>query len=290
MTKQPTGDKALRIIVIGAHPDEPDIYAGGTAALFAELGHKVKFLSLTDGCGGHHEMAADELVRRRTLEAKEAAKRLGIEEYEVLTEVHDGDLLPDLPMRQEVIRQIRRWQADIVITFHPDGGSHADNRYAGKVVSDAASFVAHVRNVVPEVPALSRSPLYLLMPDYSMRSRYTADIVIDIADALEKKLLACDAHASQFYEFSAWGRDMLHEVPESWEDKKDYLLRGWAQFFDTSEEMLPALIKGYGAERAGQIRYAEPFEIASYSRRPDDEELKQLFPMLCPSSGGINHQ
>ena len=85
----------IRVIVIGAHPDEPDIYAGGTAALFAELGHRVKFLSLTDGCCGHYSMTRTELVKRRRQEAEDAAKRLGIDEYEVL-HTPDGELLPPL--------------------------------------------------------------------------------------------------------------------------------------------------------------------------------------------------
>jgi len=257
-------DKEIRVIVIGAHPDEPDIYFGGTAALFAELGHRVKFLSLTNGCCGHYEMGNVELVARRREEAAEAARRLGIDEYEVL----------DTP------RQIRRWRADIVVTFHPEGGNHSDNRYAGKVVSDAVPFVAKTPKAVPDVPALTQGPVVLLMPDYSMKSRYSADVVVDIGPALDKKLLACDAHASQFYEFAPWQAGFLDEVPESWEDKKTFLLKHWAEFMNVSDEMLPALVRDYGEEAASAIRYAEPFEIAAYGRRPGKEELGALFPML----------
>ncbi|MCY9662285.1 PIG-L family deacetylase [Paenibacillus chondroitinus] len=266
----------IRVIVIGAHPDEPDIYAGGTAALFAALGHKVKFLSLTDGCGGHYELPGPELVTRRKKEADEAAKRLGIVEYEVLS-THDGELFPDVTTRNEVIRHIRRWQADVVITFHPAGGTHPDNRYAGHVVSDAVPFSA-LKNAVIDVPALERTPVVLLMPDYSMKDRYQADVVIDIEAVLEKKLLACDAHASQFYEFS--GKNEDREVPQTWEEKREYLLKYWAPFFYVSDEMRAGLEKWYGAERAAKITYAEPFEIANYGRKVDDEELKKWFPML----------
>ncbi|CAH0122749.1 MULTISPECIES: PIG-L deacetylase family protein [unclassified Paenibacillus] len=271
--------REIRVIVIGAHPDEPDIYAGGTAAFFAEMGHKVKFLSLTDGCCGHYSQHGPELVRRRMAEAQEAAHRLGIEEYEVL-DTPDGQLLPDIRVRHQVIRRIREWQADIVVAFHPDGGNHADNRYAGKVVSDAASFVALTPNAVPDVPCLKKSPLFLLMPDYSMKHRYKPDLVIDVERVVEKKLLACDAHASQFYEFTPWQAGFLDEVPSSWEDKKRFLLRYWGEFMYASGEMMPGLEKWYGKERAAAVKYAEPFEIAPYSRRPDDEEIRALFPML----------
>lgn len=76
--------KHINVLVIGAHADEPDIYAGGTAALFSESGHKVKFLVLTDGRCGHHEQSGKILVNRRIDEAKEAAMHLGIQDYEAL--------------------------------------------------------------------------------------------------------------------------------------------------------------------------------------------------------------
>ncbi|KOP66605.1 GlcNAc-PI de-N-acetylase [Bacillus sp. FJAT-18019] len=273
----------VRVIVIGAHPDEPDIYTGGTAALFAELGHRVKFLSLTDGCCGHYSMSGTELVKRRQKEAVDAAQRLGIDEYEVLN-TPDGELLPTLEVRNEVIRQIRNWKADVVITFHPEGGAHPDNRYAGKVVGDAVPLTAKTPNAVTEAAALNQSPVVLLMPDYSMKQHYSADLVIDIEPVLEKKLLACDAHASQFYEFAPWQGGFLGEVPESWEDKKSFLLKYWAEFMNVSEEMRPALEYGYGKEHMKKVRYAEPFEIASYGRRPSGAELQRMFPMLGRSA------
>ncbi|MFD3260387.1 PIG-L deacetylase family protein [Paenibacillus lentus] len=273
----------VRVIVIGAHPDEPDIYAGGTAALFAELGHRVKFLSLTDGCCGHYSMSGTELVKRRKKEAVDAAQRLGIDEYEVLN-TPDGELLPTLEVRNEVIRQIRNWKADVVIAFHPEGGAHPDNRYAGKVVSDAVPLAAKTPNAVPEAAALTQSPVVLLMPDFSMKGRYLADLVIDIEPVLEKKLLACDAHASQFYEFAPWQGGFLGEVPDSWEGKKNFLLKYWAEFMNVSDEMKPALERGYGKEHVERVRYAEPFEIAYYGRRPSDIELQRLFPMLGQST------
>lgn len=272
--------REIRVIVIGAHPDEPDIYAGGLAALYAEQGHRVKFLSLTDGRCGHYSVGGDELVATRKAEAAEAARRLGIDEYEVL-DTPDGELLPTIAVRNEVIKQIRHWQADIVVSFHPDGGAHPDNRYAGRVVGDAVPFAAKTPNAVPDAPALAQPPVVLLMPDYSLKSRYRCDIAIDIGPALEKKLLACDAHATQFYEFTPWQAGFLHEVPtESWEDKKAFLLKHWGEFINASDEMRQALISGYGDYAAQLVRYAEPFEIADYGRRPSAEEWPELFPML----------
>jgi LmbE family N-acetylglucosaminyl deacetylase len=93
-----------------------------------------------------------------------------------------------------VIRKTREWQADIVMAFHPVGGSHADNRTAGEAVRDAAAFIAFTPNIVPEVPPLSKSPLFLLTPDYHAKRFYRPDIVIAVDAVLEKKLDAIAAH------------------------------------------------------------------------------------------------
>ncbi|MFD1774021.1 PIG-L deacetylase family protein [Paenibacillus rhizophilus] len=272
-------ERQIRVIVIGAHPDEADMYAGGTAALFAERGHKVKFLSLTNGDCGHYEQRGEELARRRKLEAQAAADCLGIEEYEVL-DTSDGTIEPTLPFRNEVIRQIRRWKADIVITFHPEGGISPDNRYTGLIVSDAVPFTS-VRGYLPDEPALTDRPLVLLMPDTTMIHDYRADIVIDVEHTIEKKLRACDAHATQFYESPAWHRGNLDQLPVEWEDKKQYLLEGWSETFYVSQRMIPALEQWYGEKRAAEVRYAEPFEIARYSRPASMDELRQWLPMLA---------
>lgn len=267
------------IIVIAAHPDEAEIYAGGTSALFAEMGHRVKFVSLTNGDCGHYSLSGQELVDRRTLEAHEAAKRLGVLDYSIL-DISDGRLTNSYEVREEVIRQIRNWKADIVITFHPEGAGHVDNRNAGRIVRDAADFIAKVPNSVPDAPSLEQSPLFLLMPDYGKRASYSPDLVVDIGSVIEKKLLGCDAHASQFYEFAPWQRNLLDQVPQTWEARRAYILQYWNSFIEVSSEMLPALDRLYVQGKSERTLYAEPFEIADYGRRPSDSELKQLFPML----------
>ena len=90
--------RRMRIIVFGAHPDDCELEAAGTAARWAKLGHKVKFVSVTNGDIGHHEMAGAILARRRTAEVKRCAEILGIE-TEVL-DIHDGELLPTLENRR----------------------------------------------------------------------------------------------------------------------------------------------------------------------------------------------
>src|SRR5438874_11952097 len=92
----------LRIICFGAHPDDCESQAGGTATLWAAKGHKVKFVSVTNGDIGHWRDAGGPLARRRAAEVHEAARILGIT-AEVL-DIHDGELLPTLENRRTLTR------------------------------------------------------------------------------------------------------------------------------------------------------------------------------------------
>jgi LmbE family N-acetylglucosaminyl deacetylase len=119
-------NEKIRVIAFGAHPDDCDIRAAGTAALFVKMGYAVKFVSITNGDAGHQTMHGTELARRRLAEAKESARRLGIQ-YDVLDN-HDGELLPTLDVRKQVIEEIRQWRADIVLAPRPND-YHPDHRY-----------------------------------------------------------------------------------------------------------------------------------------------------------------
>src|SRR5699024_7624206 len=87
-------EEPIRVIAIFAHPDDADVKMGGTAALLADHGYAVKFVSLTNGDAGHHKQGGGALAKRRRAEAKEAGRRFGIDEYTVLDN-HDGELMPE---------------------------------------------------------------------------------------------------------------------------------------------------------------------------------------------------
>ena len=178
-------DQPVRVIAFGAHPDDCDLGAGGLAAKYAALGNKVKFVSLTNGDAGHQSQHGEVLAKRRHAEALEAGRRIGIE-YEVL-ENHDGRLLPTLEIREQVIRQIRKWKADIVIAPRPND-YHPDHRYTGVVVQDA-SYMVVVPSLVPDTPPLKTNPIFLYYSDRFTRPQpFRADIVVSIDDVYEKKI------------------------------------------------------------------------------------------------------
>src|SRR5215475_3809097 len=132
-------DGKLRIICFGAHPDDCELQAAGVAAMWAARGHKVKFVSVTNGDIGHWREAGGPLARRRKAEVSAVAKSLGIAS-EVL-DIHDGELLPTLDNRRAIARLIRDWNADIVMSHRPND-YHPDHRYTGVLVQDAAYMVA----------------------------------------------------------------------------------------------------------------------------------------------------
>src|SRR5437868_10546136 len=113
----------LRILVVGAHPDDADIKVGGTASLWCRLGHQVHLVSVTDGGAGHQTLRGPALAERRRAEAKAAGAVLGAT-YSVL-EFPDAGLLPTLEARHRLIRLIRTVRPDLILThrlcdYHPD--------------------------------------------------------------------------------------------------------------------------------------------------------------------------
>ena len=261
--------------MIGAHPDDCDIKSGGTAALFAQMGHQVKFLSVTNGDAGHMEEGGGMLAKRRYDETQEVAKRLGIS-YDVLDN-HDGELLPTLEIRLEVIRKIREWDADVVIS-HRSNDYHPDHRYTGILVQDAA-FMVGVPNIAPDTPPLRKNPVFLYYQDnFQKPNPFEPDIAIDITPVIDKKINGLDAHVSQFYEWLPWIANDPDVIPDGKEERKVWLKN--KRSLAPNPIVMKALEEWYGKEKASQIKFAEAFEICEYGTQPSQAEIKRLFPML----------
>lgn len=271
---QPDSGK-IRVIMFGAHPDDCDGKAGGTAALYAQMGYAVKFVSVTNGDAGHQAMKGTELAKRRYAEAQLAGKRLGVA-YDVLNN-HDGQLLPTLEVRLEIIRKIREWNADIVFAPRPND-YHPDHRYTGILVQDAAYMVA-VPNIAPETPASKKNPVFVYYEDrFKKPNPFHADVVVDITETYPKKIIGLDAHQSQEYEWLPWIGGYLGEVPSGKEDRVVWLSRRFSK--PVTPENREALEKWYGKEKAGKAEHTESFEICEYGAQPTDSDIRRLFPML----------
>jgi LmbE family N-acetylglucosaminyl deacetylase len=268
-------EKPLQIIMIGAHPDDCDIKSGGTAALFIAMGHKVKFLSVTNGDAGHMKEGGGMLAQRRLEETKEVSRRLGVS-YEVLDN-HDGELLPTLAIRMEVIKRIREWNADVVIAPRSND-YHPDHRYTGILVQDAA-FMVGVPNIASDSPPLRKNPVFLYFQDnFKKPNPFQPDIAVDISSVIDKKVYSLDAHQSQFYEWLPWIGGYENQVPKGQSERLAWIkkLRGSG----INPAVKSSLEKWYGTAKAEQVSFAESFEICEYGSRPSEEDIKRLFPML----------
>jgi LmbE family N-acetylglucosaminyl deacetylase len=263
----------IRVIAFGAHPDDCDIGMGGTAALFAKMGHAVKFVSVTNGDAGHQSMGGGALAKRRRAEAQESGRRLGIA-YDVLDN-HDGELMPTLDVRLQIIRKIREWNADVVIAPRPND-YHPDHRYTGVLVQDSAYMVV-VPNVAPDTPPLRKNPVFLYFQDRFQKPQpFRPDIAVDITGVFQQKVEALDAHESQFYEWLPWVDGILDQVPKDKAERKIWLAKRRAR--QQSPAVRESLAKWYGGGVA--VEHYEAFEICEYGRQPSDADVKKLFPML----------
>ena len=190
---------------------------------------------------------------------------------------HDGELEPTLAVRQQVIRRIRQWNADVVIAPRPND-YHPDHRYTGVLVQDSAYMVV-VPNVCPDTPPLRKNPVFLYSQDHFQRPNpFRPDVVVAIDSVIDKKIDALDAHVSQVYEWLPWVDGQLDSVP------KDPAARlAWLQ---PAEERpadrrrgATALRKWYGP-RADAVKNVEAFEVCEYGRRPTEADLRRLFPFF----------
>ena len=265
----------LRIIAFGAHPDDCDIRVGGSAALWSQMGHAVKFVACTNGDAGHPTMGGAPLARRRRAEATEAGKRVGVT-YDIL-DIHDGELMPTLENRNFVIQKIREWNADLVLGPRPND-YHPDHRYTGVLVQDSAYMVV-VPAVLPTVPPVKRNPVFLFYEDrFQKPAPFQPDIVVDISSVWSKKIDGMDAHESQFYEFQT-NVNASVEVPSGKAERKEWLSKRRTPV--ASPAVKASMAKWYGKDTAAKpTLYYEAFEICEYGAQPDATRIRELFPML----------
>jgi LmbE family N-acetylglucosaminyl deacetylase len=195
-------DRALRVLVVLAHPDDPEFFCGGTVARWASEGREIHYCLLTRGDKGADEPGVDpaSLAETREREQRAAAAVLGVRDVEFLN-YEDGNLVADLGTRKAVVRVIRRVRPDIVVTCDPTNVygqfvNHVDHRVAGQVTLDAVYPAARSALYFPD--------LYQdegLQP-YKVHELYIAGPVhpntsIDVTAFMERKLKALAEHRSQ---------------------------------------------------------------------------------------------
>ena len=271
-------DRQLRILAIGAHPDDCDVKAGGIAALYARQGHQVKFVSLTNGDAGHYQMGGAALAQRRRAEAKKAAAVIGIQ-YEIL-DIHDEELMPTLENRFRLIRLIREFRPDLVLTHRPYD-YHPDHRYTSVLVQDAA-YVVTVAGTLALTEHLRTNPVFMYFSDsFKKPYAFVPDVVVAIDSVVDRKIEMLDRHESQMYEWLPYNGLYLEEVPQGSASRRVWLRQrvdGWLlERADTHRERLVEL---YGEQRAADIQYIEAFEACEYGSPLSSVGVDHLFPFF----------
>jgi LmbE family N-acetylglucosaminyl deacetylase len=206
MTLQPENwDSPKNILVILAHPDDPEFFCGATLARWARDGHQISYVLMTCGDKGfnpatHPEMTPEKLCGLRHAEQLNAAKVIGTKAVHFL-DLADGYLVPSLDLRRDVVREIRRHKPDILVTCDPQnlfaqyGINHPDHRYCGQIVLDAV-FPA-TGNLV-YFPELLKEGFQPHMPKEVWCSLTSQpNVTVDVTDAWETKVKAILEHKTQ---------------------------------------------------------------------------------------------
>ena len=262
--------KDLRVMVIGAHPDDPDLNAGCTIMKLVAAGARVRFISVCNGDKGHQTTWGPSLASRRYGEAQASAKVFGVENYAILGN-SDCEVENTPALRRELTRRVREFSPHIIFT-HRICDYHADHRVVGQAVMDITYFLG-VPGWCPESPLPSVKPAVLFLRDtFTVPRELRPDIVVPVDDpAIRQRYLAALAcHVSQFAEWLPYDKNIVAECPD-WADipaREAFLSKYWLE---------PR--KGYDARRFGVpgFKEVEVFEQSEYGRQMAPEDMKRIF-------------
>ncbi len=268
-------DEKLRLMIIGAHPDDAEVMTCALMCEYRNAGHDVHVISVTNGDAGHYATFGDELAAIREKELRDSCGVIG-----ATVDVwgnHDGELVVTLEVRRQVIKAIREYGPDLVVT-HRVCDYHPDHRAVGQLVQDA-SYMCTVPGVVRDVTPLKRDPVIAFMYDgFTRPVQLAGDVVIDADEHAGVFAKMVDHHYSQMYEWLAYQGDIKDSIPSDEDERMDWLVEHYyARREAIAERFRAELIDTYGKKRGKAIRFAEAYEVSEYARKLDEAEWKRLF-------------
>jgi LmbE family N-acetylglucosaminyl deacetylase len=269
-------NESPRLLIIGAHPDDAEYHAGGLATIYRRMGRTVRIISVSDGRAGHHTRTAEELVPLRRSEAAAAGAVIGAT-YETW-DFPDGEIEASLALRREIVREIRSFAPDLVLT-HRTCDYHPDHRAVGQAVQDA-SYIVTVPGYLRDVPALHRDPVVACMVDlFQKPCPMTPHVLLDVSDYVETIVAMLACHRSQVFEWLPYEEGILDQVPED-EAAKTVWLRGWyaRHAHPRAERFREQLIAAHGPARGAAVEFIEAYEVSEYGGKMKPETWQALFP------------
>jgi LmbE family N-acetylglucosaminyl deacetylase len=268
--------RPLRIVAFGAHPDDAELRFAGTAAMFAAKGAKVKLVAMTNGDVGHFAQAGGPLAQRRKAEVEACHKQIGVDTD--VFDIHDGELMADLPTRKMVGNVIREYQADIVLSHRPYD-YHPDHRAVGQLANDTAVVVA-APFFAPYTPPTPRNPVFLYYYDpFTHPYPFDPILAVGIDSVAQKKWDCISALPSQFGDADSWQARYRTNIPTDEAGRKAALLEAVKQSnADVADKYRDVLVKLYGDQKGRGFKYAEAFELNQYGTAATVDNLKAVFP------------
>jgi len=191
------------VLVICAHPDDPDFGVAGTVAKWTSQGAKVTYVVVTDGSKGSPEpkMTKEKLIKLREEEQRKAADILGVDEVVFLGQP-DGELRNTFKLQEMLVRLIRTYKPDVLVTHDPTARivdnvylNHNDHRVVGDAVLDSVFPLARDRLNFPEHEKEGLEPHKVL--DIFLLFTNEPNYWVDITNTIDKKIAALKAHKSQ---------------------------------------------------------------------------------------------
>jgi LmbE family N-acetylglucosaminyl deacetylase len=203
--KSPDGwDTPQEILVVLAHPDDPEFFCGATLAKWTAAGHHVTYCLLTCGDKGTKDISipSDQLCNIRQSEQYAAAAKLGVHDIQFLS-YPDGYLVPDLVLRRDITRVIRQTRPDVLITCDPStlyyGDNyinHPDHRAAGLATLDAVFPAARDHLTFVELWRDEHLDPHIVREVW-VCGTLEPNITLDVTETWERKIEALFEHRSQ---------------------------------------------------------------------------------------------
>jgi LmbE family N-acetylglucosaminyl deacetylase len=195
-----------RVLVIVAHPDDPEFPAAGTIAMWTAQGADVTYAIVTDGSKGSSEpgMNSAQLIAMREVEQRNAAAVVGVPAV-VFLGYEDGRVVSDTPLKRDCTRLIRQYRPDVLITHDPTARiigntriNHPDHLAVGEAVLNAVYPLARDRLNFPEHEAEGLEPFKAL--DIFLTGSNEPNLTVDITATIDLKIAALCEHKSQIGE------------------------------------------------------------------------------------------
>jgi LmbE family N-acetylglucosaminyl deacetylase len=231
-TKEITESQPFRVLVVLAHPDDPDFFCGGTVARWSAEGREVFYCLLTRGDKGvdNPDNDPEKLAKIRMKEQRAAAKVLGVREV-FFMDHPDGFLVPDLNLRREVVRVIRRLRPKIVVTCDPTNFfpsdryiNHPDHRATGQATLDAVFPAAGLGSYFPELMTEDNLEPHKVSQVYVAGAQHP-NTVVNVSRFFDLKLEALTKHRSQIHSIEELEKSLRDRMldPQSPPDAPRYI-------------------------------------------------------------------